>query len=222
MTDGIAAGMPVDRFPALSSVAGVTHGFTCRAHGLEVREERALALQRLDDFHSAALRSAGLAEHVFITGQQVHGSSVAVVTSTTPAPVPAVDGLITSDPAVCLGIYVADCGAVYLIDPERRVIALLHSGRRGSEAGITAEAITRMRAEFGCDPARMVAQLSPCIRPPNYEVDFAARIVAQCREGGIGEVSDCGVCTAAHLDRYYSYRAEKGKTGRMLAFLALA
>jgi len=77
-----------------------------------------------------------------------------------------------------------------------------------------------MRKEFGCDPADMTVQLSPCIRPPNYEVDFAAMIVAQCREAGVGQVVDCGVCTAAHLDRYYSYRAEKGKTGRMLAFLA--
>jgi hypothetical protein len=29
------------------------------------------------------------------------------------------------------------------------------------------------------------------------------------------------VCTACDLARYYSYRAEKGKTGRMLALLGL-
>src|SRR5919198_141002 len=34
-------------------------------------------------------------------------------------------------------------------------------------------------------------------------------------------VADSGVCTACKLDRYYSYRAEKGKTGRMLALLGL-
>ena len=32
---------------------------------------------------------------------------------------------------------------------------------------------------------------------------------------------DSGVCTACDLKRYYSYRAEKGQTGRMLALLAL-
>ena len=47
---------------------------------------------------------------------------------------------------------------------------------------IPAAAIERMRVEFGCDPAKMIVQLSPCIRPPNYEVDFAAQIVAQARE----------------------------------------
>jgi copper oxidase (laccase) domain-containing protein len=66
-----------------------------------------------------------------------------------------------------------------------------------------------------------VVQLSPCIRPPHYEIDFAAEIVRQCRELGVTAVHDCGVCTACDLARYYSYRAEKGRTGRMLAFLAL-
>jgi len=64
-------------------------------------------------------------------------------------------------------------------------------------------------------------QLSPCIRPPHYEVDFAAEIVRQCRASGVKTIHDSGVCTACDLKRYYSYRAEKGKTGRMLALLGL-
>ena len=69
-----------------------------------------------------------------------------------------------------LGIYVADCCAVYLADPVRRVIALLHSGRKGSELGITTAVVARMRADFGCNPADITVQLSPCIRPPQYEI----------------------------------------------------
>ena len=38
---------------------------------------------------------------------------------------------------------------------------------------------------------------------------------------GVKEIHDSGVCTACDLDRYYSYRAEKGKTGRMLALFGL-
>jgi copper oxidase (laccase) domain-containing protein len=74
---------------------------------------------------------------------------------------------------------------------------------------------------FGSDPANMIVQLSPCIRPPNYEVDFAAEIVRQCRALGGKQIHDSGICTACDLDRYYSYRAEKGKTGRMLALIGL-
>jgi len=212
--------LPLETFPALGAIAGVRHGFTGRVAGLDVKADRALALERLDASHAAARLSLGLDDRAFMTGEQVHGREVAIVDAATRPPVPLVDGLITADPGVCLGVYVADCCAVYLFDSRRRVAGLLHSGRRGSEQGIAGVAIERMRKEFGCDPADMTVQLSPCIRPPNYEVDFAAMIVAQCREAGVGQVVDCGVCTAAHLDRYYSYRAEKGKTGRMLAFLA--
>jgi polyphenol oxidase len=213
--------LPLETFPALGGIAGVRHGFTGRVAGLEVKADRALALQRLDASHAAARLACGLGTRVFITAEQVHGRTVAAVDAMTRAPVPQVDGLITADPGVCLGIYVADCCAVYLVDPRRRVAGLLHSGRRGSELGIAGVAIERMRTDFGCDPADMTVQLSPCIRPPNYEVDFAAMIVAQCREAGVSQVIDSGICTATHLDRYYSYRAEKGKTGRMLAFLAI-
>jgi copper oxidase (laccase) domain-containing protein len=79
-----------------------------------------------------------------------------------------------------------------------------------------------MAAEFGSRPSDLIVQLSPCIRPPHYEIDFAAEIIRQCREAGVGGVNDYGTCTACDLERYYSYRAEKGRTGRMLAFLALA
>jgi copper oxidase (laccase) domain-containing protein len=67
----------------------------------------------------------------------------------------------------------------------------------------------------------MVVQLSPCIRPPHYEVDFAAQIIKQCRDRGVQQIHDSGKCTASDLASYYSYRMEKGRTGRMLALLGL-
>lgn len=187
--------------------------------GLDVNADRSLAIERLEEYHAQVRRALGVDARRFVLGEQVHGCEVAVVDSQQASPAPGVDGLITADPSVCLGVYVADCCAVYLVDPERRVVALLHSGRKGSQLAITSVAIARMRAEFGCDPARLIAQLSPCIRPPNYEIDFAALIRGQCEAAGVRAIHDCGICTAAHPERYYSYRAEKGRTGRMLALL---
>ena len=212
---------PFETFPALRAIAGVRHAFTGRVPGLDVNVDRPLALARLDAHHARVRHEIGLGGRCFVLGEQVHGAAVAVVDARTAEPVPGVDGLITADPRVCLGVYVADCCAVYLVDPERHVVALLHSGRKGSELAIASAAIARMVAEFGCDPARIVAQLSPCIRPPHYEIDFAALICRQGAAAGVREIHDCGTCTATHLDRYYSYRAEKGRTGRMLALLAL-
>jgi copper oxidase (laccase) domain-containing protein len=40
----------------------------------------------------------------------------------------------------------------------------------------------------------------------------------QCR---VGRVFDSGENTGSDLNRFYSYRMEKGLTGRMLALLAL-
>lgn len=131
------------------------------------------------------------------------------------------DGFITNQREIVLGIHVADCCAVYIVDPITPAIGLVHSGKKGTALGIDAKAIQQMKEKFGSNPAKLIVQLSPCIRPPHYEIDFAADIVEQCREMGITQIHDSGVCTACHPDLYYSYRAEKGKTGRMLALLGL-
>ena len=131
------------------------------------------------------------------------------------------DGIITNQRRVTLGIYVADCCAVYIFDPKTPAIGLVHSGRKGTELGVVTNAINQMVHRFSSDPANMIVQLSPCIRPLHYEVDFAAEIMQQCQAFGVKEIHDSGICTACNLDRYYSYRAEKGKTGRMLALIAL-
>ena len=101
-------------------------------------------------------------------------------------------------------------------------MGLVHSGKKGTELGIASKAIQRLRERFGSEPADLIVELSPCIRPPHYEIDFAAKILEQLRAAGVQQIHDSGVCTACDIDRYYSYRAEKGKTGRMLALLGLA
>jgi hypothetical protein len=208
-----------ESFPALSAVPGLAHGFTLRVPELDVKVDRAAALERLDTYHAEARQALGLGKHCFVLGEQVHGGAVVVVDRKTPTPVPGVDGLITTDPGVCLGIYVADCCAVFLVDPDRRAIGLLHSGRKGTEEHIVEKAITLMQKEFGSDPARIIVQLSPCIRPPHFEIDFAALIRSDAARAGAGTIADPQSCTASDLERYYSYRAERGKTGRMLALL---
>ncbi len=100
-------------------------------------------------------------------------------------------------------------------------LGFVHSGKDGSALAYVSKSIQQMRERFGSDAADLVVQLSPCIRPPHYEIDFAARIVEQCRGEGLTQIHDTGVCTACDIESYYSYRAEKGKTGRMLALLGL-
>ncbi len=216
--------LPAEQFQALSLLPNLAHGFTLRVPGIEVAHDKMEALARLDGVHREVRAAHGLGSAPFITAQQVHGERIGVVDK--PASedecFDACDGLITNHRGVCLGIYVADCCAVYLVDPVRNAIGLVHSGKKGTELGIASNAIKAMAEHFDSRAADIIVQLSPCIRPPHYEIDFAAEIVRQCRASGVTEVNDSGVCTACDLNRYYSYRAEKGRTGRMLAFLALA
>jgi hypothetical protein len=210
----------VEQFGAFDGL-GVVHGFALRQPDVEVDVEREEAMRRLAPSHEALRRALGLGDRRFCTAEQVHGAEIAVVDATSAALSKGVDGLVSRDPSVCLGIYTADCGAVFLVDPIRRAIGLLHSGAKGTRLGICTAGIERMQHEFGSDPGNLVAVLSPCIRPPLYEVDFAAEIRRQCLAAGILRFHDTGACTGSDLGRYYSYRMEKGRTGRLLALLAL-
>ncbi len=213
--------MTSESFSPFELIPGIRAGFIGRVPGLDMNAGREEVLARLKRPHENALASAGLADAVFSTAEQVHGNLVAEVFPGSCFPVPGADGLLTTSPGVCLGIYVADCAAVYLADRSGRGIALVHSGKKGTELGIAPRAVDALCRAAKTTPSNIVAQISPCIRPPHYETDFAAEIVRQLRSSGIGEIHDCGTCTASHPEAYYSYRREKGSTGRMLAFLAM-
>ncbi|MBV9127419.1 MAG: laccase domain-containing protein [Verrucomicrobia bacterium] len=217
----------ITQFHALS-LPGIVHGFVSRVPGIDVAVERTLALQRLDTAHRVARMALGVGALPFVTAEQVHGNAVAVVEkgqdlALAEIPLSGVDGIVTDAREVCLGIYVADCCAVYLVDPRRPAIGLVHSGKKGTELGIVPAAIRAMHSTFGTVASDLMMQLSPCIRPPQYEWDFAAAIREQCRAAGVPatQIHDDGRNTGADLERFYSYRMEKGRTGRMLAFLAL-
>lgn len=211
---------PSETFTALNELP-IIHAFTGRVPALDLSTDRQTALARLEEAHISLRTALGLGGRHFMIAQQIHGAGVAAVRSESRSPFPEVDALITNDPRVCLGIYVADCGPIYLVDPERRAIGCIHSGRKGTEREIVRATVNAMVAHYGCVPSRMVAQLGPCIRPPHYDVDFAPEIIRQLEQAGVGSVHDCGTCTAANPSRYYSYRRELGKTGRMLALIAL-
>jgi len=217
--------LPFEQFPALSAIGICRHVFTQRIPGIDVSHDKAEVLTRLGAAHRGIRNAIGVGDWPLFTAKQIHGNKIAVVDSCSRGPVgrefPGCDGIITNERGIALGVYVADCCAVYIVDEKTPAIGLLHSGRKGTELAVVTNAIREMIDRFGSDPANMLVQLSPSIRPPHYEIDFVAEILRQCRALGVKEIHDSGVCTACDLNRYYSYRAEKGKTGRMLALLGL-
>jgi YfiH family protein len=201
--------MEIETFPALN-LPGLRHGFTTRS-------QRDLA--QLEDEMKESYRALGFPIDRAASGEQPHGNRIAAVGA--PGRVAEVDALSTATPGLPLLVRVADCGPVYFYDPVRRVIAVAHSGRKGTEGNIVGETVSHLERVHGSRPADVIVQLGPCIRPPHYEVDFAAEIGRQAARAGIVRYHDSGLDTASDLRRYYSYRAEKGKTGRMWGALML-
>src|SRR6266403_5834426 len=222
--------LPFEQFPALSAIGICRQVFTQRIPGVDVSTDKAKVLKRLEAAHREIRNAIGVGDWPLFTAQQIHGNKIAILERAVASAVlsgvggrkfPGCDGIITNQRGVALGIYVADCCAVYIVDPKTPAIGLVHSGRKGTELGVVTNAITQMIERFGSKPGDLIVQLSACIRPPHYEVDFAAKIIEQCRTQGVRKIHDSGVCTACDLEHYYSYRAEKGRTGRMLALLGL-
>ncbi len=197
--------MELETFPALQ-LPGLRHAFSTRSQ---------VPLEKLDAELQATFLAAGFPMEDAVHAEQTHGNRAQAVYTPLGIRVPEVDALVTSVPRMPLVVRVADCGPIFFHDPVKHLIAVAHSGRRGTEGNILQATIDCMRETYDSQPRDILVQLGPCIRPPHYEVDFAAGIARQAKAAGVREFHDCGTCTASNLTRYYSYRAEKGKTGRM-------
>lgn len=223
--------LSIEVFPKLLTVKhSLVNAFIGRVPNVEMKIDRVEALKRLKSYHAQVRMNLGLDQMCYITAEQVHSADVSTFTADTISAgdkleyqFPKTDSIITNVKNVCLGIYVADCCAVYFYDPIQGAIGLAHSGKKGTEGKIVTRTIQQMQKTYGSDPSQMIVQLSPCIRPPFYEVDIPKAIIAECREANVSacNIHDCQSNTAADLGRYYSYRMELGKTGRMLALLAI-
>jgi YfiH family protein len=199
-----------ETFAPLRQIPFITHAFTLRT----TDDTRA------DDFEVRALTALGFSNR-YVSAEQTHGNGVAAVFETTNERVPMVDALVTATKNLPLVIRCADCAAVFVVDQRTPAIALVHSGKKGTLANIVENTLIVMTQRFGSDPGDCRAFISPSIGPCHYEMDIWSGIEGQLRQAGVRDVHNPRVCTACHLDRYFSYRAEKGNTGRMLAILAL-
>ena len=81
-----------------------------------------------------------------------------------------VDGMVTDIPGVLLTVFGGDCPSVYIVDPVKKCVGLVHAGWKGTLGKIPQVAIARMTVEFGCDPADMYAAIGPGICKDCYEM----------------------------------------------------
>lgn len=160
------------------------------------------------------------------------------------------DGLMTDEPGIVLGIQTADCVPVLVADRQRSVVAAFHAGWRGTLQRIVEAGISRMQEEFGSAPANLRAAIGPSIQQCCYNVgdevrqqfykefsyadalfsrnlkthlDLAEANKRQLLAAGLSEttIEVIPLCTSCRTDLFFSYRAERGFTGRMLSVIGL-
>lgn len=144
------------------------------------------------------------------------------------------DALVTREPDLCLSVAVADCVPVALVGG--REVGMVHSGWRGTLAGVSGKAAR----EFRGSPVR--AYIGPSIRRCCYEVseelaekfagEFGGDVVSgrhlslqdaikvDLERVGV-EVHDLGLCSGCRPDLFYSHRKQGPLTGRNLASVVM-
>ncbi|MFV0593576.1 MAG: peptidoglycan editing factor PgeF [Draconibacterium sp.] len=102
--------------------------------------------------------------------RQTHTSRVAVVHEIPKQEIAETDALVTNQPGICICVQTADCVPILLFDPQKKVIAAVHAGWRGTVANIVAETVQKMQEEYKSDPINIKAAIGPSIGPVVYEV----------------------------------------------------
>lgn len=80
------------------------------------------------------------------------------------------DGHVTDRRGLLLTVGVADCVPVFVVDPVAPVVALLHSGWRGTAAGIVERGVHRVVESWQSTPERLHVHCGPAICGQCYEV----------------------------------------------------
>jgi copper oxidase (laccase) domain-containing protein len=115
----------------------------------------------------------------------------------------------------------------------------VHAGWRGALVGIAGKAARELASEAECDTDLLRAYIGPHIGACHYEVgseimsqfvnvfgtfaradsgglDLGSVVAVSLIDAGVDpcNIASLGECTAETTDRFYSYRAEAGLTGR--------
>lgn len=152
-------------FPHLARVAGLAHALVPR--GASAR---------------AVATDLGFSRTSHVS--QVHGARVAVMDVPQPEPPPA-DVIVLRRPGVLGAVRGADCPLALLVESDARALALVHSGWRGTVAGVVPRAIEALVEVAGADPARLLVGMAPSICGACYEVgeEVAAAVESHVPKG---------------------------------------
>lgn len=153
------------------------------------------------------------------------------------------DAIITTSKNVPVGVFTADCVPILIGDRKGRVAAAVHAGWRGTFSNIVGKVINYIVEKLGIEVENIIVALGPAIGPCCFEVgksvsdnfqfveirngklfvDLFDENIKHIGEAGVLEenISCSRLCTFCSKERFYSYRRDDGKTGRLGTFIEL-
>lgn len=154
------------------------------------------------------------------------------------------DAMITTVKNKVLAVKIADCAGILIYDTKKEVVAVVHSGWRGSSKKILLKTINHMKILFKSKPEDILIFISPVPSAEKYQVgkevaelfpfsaikdnngnyyfDNRKELFLQLMEIGIPaqNIEISPLCTISDLD-LHSFRRDKERSGRMCAFICM-
>lgn len=90
------------------------------------------------------------------------------------------DALITDRSNVAIGVFTADCVPILFLDKNKKVLAAVHSGWRGTLKNIAKETINNMVKEYDCNPKDILVYIGPHNRGCCFEI--GEEVIEQFKE----------------------------------------
>jgi YfiH family protein len=204
----------------------------------------------VDENHARLARELGYDPRRLVHMRQIHSDRVIRCTPEMGFDTrPECDALMTDIAHQPLMVMVADCTPVLLYDPVHRAVAAVHAGRAGALKNIVAKTIGAMHSAYGTDAGELLAVLGPSIHACCYEIgpevaetveksgggyalssrdgrtylDVNRILETQLKAAGVppSHIDTAGRCTSCRNDRLFSYRADRGTTGRQAGIIML-
>ena len=174
---------------------GFVHGFMGRRGGksqgaygslnvsFRVGDNPELVKDNLCDLKKAV----GLHDLRIVTMRQVHGHHIIDIGDKHLKEAGEADGMVSEEREIFLGVLTADCVPILFNVPERKLVAALHAGWRGTLAGITKKMVDHLRDRYDAEPAAIEVAMGPAIGPCCCEIGTDVSVPIVQKWGGMGE-----------------------------------
>jgi YfiH family protein len=185
-------GIRILQVPALAKLPWLIHGFSTKPGGVSIQDtDKVLNLgftewdtkENVQENRRRFESALGASDLKLISLKQIH-SDVTHLFDAAPAEICQGDASATNRPGLLLGVQTADCVPILLVDPEKRAIAAVHAGWRGTLQRIVVKATGQMQMQFKSKPADLLAAIGPSIGGCCYEVgtEVATQFLSQFAE----------------------------------------